>query len=63
MKYFSLLLQFNFAQYRRIRRFGYQMGPPGKVQIPGFTDTGTHKEVIMKDAKGLSIESPTNYHC
>ena len=34
------------------------MVPPGKVQIPGFTDKDTHKEVIMKGAKGLGIDSP-----
>ena len=36
------------------------MVPPGKVQIPGFTDKDTHKEVIMKGAKGLGIDSPVH---
>ena len=37
------------------------MVPPGKVQIPGFTDKDTHKEVIMKGAQGLvGIESSTH---
>ena len=34
------------------------MMPPGKVQIPGFTDKDTHKEVVMKGAKVLGIDSP-----
>jgi len=33
------------------------MVPPGKVQIPGFTDKDTHKEVIMEGAKGCVINS------
>ena len=53
-------MQLNFAEYRRIGRFGYKMVPPGKVQIPGFTDKDTHKEVIMKGAQGLGIESSTH---
>ena len=36
------------------------MVPPGKVQIPGSTDKDTHKEVIMKGAKGLGIDSPVH---
>ena len=36
-------------------RFGYKMVPPGKV---GFTEKDSHKEVIMKGANGLGIDSP-----
>ena len=53
----SLSLQLNFGEYRRVGRFGYKMVPPGKVQIPGFTDKDTHKEVIVKGANGLGIDS------
>ena len=55
-----MLLQLNFAEYRRIRRFGYKKVPPGKVQIPSFTDKDTHREVIVKGAQGLGIESSTH---
>ena len=37
------------------------MVPPGKVQIPGFTDKDTHKEVIMKGANGLGIDSSIHH--
>ena len=33
---------------------------PGKVQIPGFSDSDTHEDVIAKGAKGLGITVPSN---
>ena len=35
------------------------MIPPGKVQVPGFLNADTHKEVIIKGANGLGIEAST----
>ena len=40
-----------FCRVRRIGRFGYKMVPPGKVQIPDFTNKNAHKEVIMQGAQ------------
>ena len=31
------------------------MVPPGQVQIPGFSNDDTYKQVIIKGAKGLEI--------
>ena len=33
------------------------MIPPRKVQVPGFSNADTHKEVIIKGANGLGIEA------
>ena len=48
-------MQLNFAQYRRAGRFGYQMMPPGRIQISGFSDADTYLDVIKKGAKGLNV--------
>ena len=37
------------------------MIPPGKVQIPGFSDEDSHQEVIDKAAKGLGIDPSTDH--
>ena len=45
----------------RAGRFSYKMVPPGRVQIPGFSNDDTYKRVICKGAKGLEItNSPEN---
>ena len=31
--------------------------PPGKVNVPGFSSTDTHHDVITKGAKGLGIDT------
>ena len=31
--------------------------PPGKIQIPGFRNTDSHRDVIVKGAKGLGVEA------
>ena len=36
------------------------MVPPGKIQIPGFTDSDSHEDVITKGSKGLGITKPPN---
>ena len=33
------------------------MLPPGKVQVPGFSNEDTYKDVLMKGAKGLGISA------
>ena len=33
------------------------MMPPGKVQVPGFSNADTHQDVITKGAKGLGIDT------
>lgn len=33
------------------------MMPPGKVNVPGFSSTDTHHDVITKGAKGLGIDT------
>ena len=52
---YILLMQLNFAQYRRAGKFGYQMMPPGRIQISGFSDADTYCDVIKKGAKGLNV--------
>lgn len=56
LNYCSHLLQLNFAKYMRSGRFSYKMMPPGKVQVPGFSNEDTHKDVITKGAKGLGVD-------
>ena len=34
------------------------MVPPDKIQIPGFTDSDSHEDVITKGFKGLGIATP-----
>ena len=48
------LLQLNFAKYERSGRFS-EMIPPGKVQVPGFSNDDQYLEVVAKGAKGLGI--------
>jgi len=34
------------------------MVPPGRVQIPGFTDSDSHQDVVAKGAQALGINNP-----
>ena len=52
---FVYLIQLNFAKYERSGRFSYKMIPPGKVQVPGFSNNNQCLEVVTKGAKGLGI--------
>ena len=52
-----VILQLNFAKYEKAGRFSYRMLPPGKVQVPGFSNEDTYKDVLMKGAKGLGISA------
>ena len=52
---FVYLIQLNFAKYERSGRFSYKMIPPGKVQVPGFSNNNQYLEVVAKGAKGLGI--------
>ena len=42
---------------RKAGRFSYKMMPPGKVQVPGFCNTDMHRDIIMKGASGLGIDT------
>ena len=53
-------MQLNFAKYRRGGQYSYKMLEPGRVQIPGFTDSDVYADVVAKGAKGLGIEDPTD---
>ena len=46
----------NFAKYERSGQFGYKKIPPGKVQVLGFSNADTYKEVIIKGVNGLGME-------
>ena len=52
-----VILQLNFAKYEKAGRFSYRMLPPGKVQVPGFSNEDTYKDVLMKGAKGCNISA------
>ena len=48
-------MQLNFAKYERSGRFAYKIVPPGKVQVPGFSNDNQYLEVVAKGAKGLGL--------
>ena len=52
---FIIFMQLNFAMYERSGRFGYKMVPPGKIQVPGFSNGDTYREVLAKGAHGLGL--------
>ena len=53
--YLLVFVQLNFAKYERSGRFSYKMVPPGKVQVPGFSNSDSYNEVVSKGAKGLGV--------
>ena len=55
LRTFVYLIQLNFAKYERSGQFSYRMIPPGKVQVPGFSNNDQYLEVVAKGAKGLGI--------
>jgi len=52
--------QLNFAKYERAGKFGYEIVPPGKVQVPQFYSYDLHQEVIAKGAQGLGITASSH---
>lgn len=50
-----IFTQLNFAKYERSGRFAYKMIPPGKIQVPGFSNSDTYQEVLAKGADGLGL--------
>ena len=51
---FVCLIQLNLPSMRA-EQFSYKMIPPGKVQVPGFSNNDQYLEAVAKEAKGLGI--------
>lgn len=49
-----------FVKYERSGRFSYKMVPPGKVQVPGFSNDDQYMEVLVKGAKGLGLTTSSD---
>ena len=60
LRTFVCLIQLNFAKYERSGQFSYKMIPPGKVQVPGFSNNDQHLEVVPKGPKGLGITTSSD---
>ena len=53
--YYTVLLQLNFCRYRKAG-LTYRRST-ANVQIPGFTDSNTYKELLAKGSRGLGIDA------